>query len=97
MAEASSTIVIEEERDPAAIRAAQAQCERFDRNWAWLEAHAKEVYRHRGKVICVAGEELFVGDTSEDVLAKARAAHPDDDGRVTRMIPKERGARIYAL
>jgi hypothetical protein len=62
-----------------------------------LEAHATEVYRHRGKVICVAGEELFVADSSEEVLAKARTAHPNDDGRVTRIIPRERGARIYAL
>jgi hypothetical protein len=97
MDEATSRIVIEEERDPAAALAAQAQRARFERNWAWLEAHAQEVYRHRGKVICVAGEELFVGDTSQEVLAKARTAHPDDDGRVTRIVPRERGARIYAL
>jgi hypothetical protein len=97
MAEQSSTIVIEEERDPAANHAARAQRERFNRNWAWLEAHAKEVYSHRRKVVCIAGEELFVGDSSEAVLAKARAAHPNDDGRVTRIIPKERGSRIYAL
>ena len=97
MVEASSKIVIEEERDTAAVRAAQAQRERFERNWAWLEAHAEEVYRHRDKVICVAGQELFVGNTSEEALAMAQAAYPADDGRVTRIIPKERGARIYAL
>jgi hypothetical protein len=97
MIEASSEIVIEEERDPTAIRAARAQRERFERNWAWLEAHAEEVYCHRNKVICVAGQELFVGNTSQEVLTKARAAHPEDDGRVTRIIPKERGARIYAV
>ncbi len=38
-----------------------------------------------------------MGNTSEEVLAKARAAYPEDDGRVTRIIPKERGARIYAV
>lgn len=97
MIQASSEIVVEEEQDPAAVRAAQAQRERFERNWAWLEAHAAEVYRHRSKVICVAGQELFVGNTSEEVLAKARAVHPEDDGRVTRIIPRERGARIYAV
>jgi hypothetical protein len=97
MIELSSKIVIEEEQDPAAVRAAQAQRERFERNWAWLEAHAEEVYCHCGKVICVSGQELFVGNTTEEVLAKARAAFPEDDARVTRIIPKERGARIYAL
>jgi hypothetical protein len=97
MIEANSEIVFEEEQDPAVVRAAQAQRERFERNWAWLEAHAEEVYRHRNKVICVAGQELFVGNSSEEVLAKARAAYPEDDGRVTRIIPKERGARIYAF
>ncbi len=97
MIELSSKIVIQEDQDPAAVRTAQAQRERFERNWAWLEAHAEEVYRHRDRVICVAGQELFVGNTTEEVLAKARAAHPEDDGRLTRIIPKERGARIYAF
>jgi hypothetical protein len=97
MIEPSSKIVIEEEQDPAALRAAQAQRERFEWNWAWLEAHADEVYCHRGKVICVAGQELFVGNTTEEVLAKSRAAHPEDDGRVTRIIPRERGDRVYAF
>ena len=75
----------------------QAQRKHFERNWAWLEAHAEEVYRHRDRVICVAGQELFVGNNTEEVLANARAAHPEDDGRITRIIPKQRGARIYAF
>jgi hypothetical protein len=74
----------------------RARRERFERNWAWLEAHASEVYSHRGKFICIAGQELFVGDAVEDVIARAKAAHPEDDGRFTRYIPKERGPRIYA-
>lgn len=69
---------------------------RFERNRAWLEAHASEVYRHRGKFICIAGQQLFVGDTVQEVLAQARAAHPEDDGRFTQYIPKETGPRIYA-
>jgi len=56
-------IVIEEVADPDEVARARAQRERFDRNAAFLEAHAHEVYtRHRGKCICVAGEELFVAD-----------------------------------
>jgi hypothetical protein len=90
-------VVIEEITDPVEIAAARAQRERFDRNAEFLEAHAKEVYaRHRGKCVCVAGEELFVADTPEQVMALAKAAHPEDDGSFMRYIPKEKMARIYA-
>ena len=70
--------------------------ERCQRNWAWLEANAKEVYGHRGKFICIAGQELFVADTVEEAVARARAAHPEDDGSFIRYIPREKVARIYA-
>jgi hypothetical protein len=96
MAETIPPIVMSEETDPEEIRKARAQRDRQERNWSWLEAHVTEVYSHRGKVICVAGQELFVGDTSEEVLARAQTAHPEDNGWVTLYIPKERGARIYA-
>ena len=88
------TITMTEVTDPEEIAQARAQWERYDRNWAWLEAHAKEVYTHRGKFICIAGQELFVADTVEEVLAWARAAHPEDNGRFTLYIPETRAARI---
>jgi hypothetical protein len=88
---------MEEVTDPAELAKARAQDERFRRNWAWFEAHAAEVYAaHRGKCVCVAGEQLFVADTPEEVLALAGAAHPEDDGRFTRYIPREKMDRIYA-
>jgi hypothetical protein len=91
------TAVMEELTDPGELAEARARRERFDRNWAWFEAHATEFYRsHRGKCICIAGEELFAADTPAEVLAMAKAAHPEDDGRFTAIIPKERLARIYA-
>lgn len=91
------TIVMEEVTDPEERAKAQAQRERFDRNSAWLQAHAAEVYsRCRGKCICIAGEELFVADTPEEALALATAAHPEDNGRFLRYIPREKVARIYA-
>jgi hypothetical protein len=63
-----------------------------------LQAHIPEVYsRYRGKCICVAGEELFVAETPEEVIAMAEAAHPEDDGSLIRYIPKEKMARIYAV
>ena len=90
-------IIMEEVTDPVELAKARAQRKRFDRNAAWLQAHASEIYpRYRGKCICIAGEELFVADTPEEVIAQAAAAHPEDDGRFVRYIPREKLARIYA-
>ena len=97
MAAQHPPVVIEEMTDPVELAKAHAQDERFVRNWAWFEAHASEIYTmHRGKCLCVSGEELFVADTPAEVLALAITAHPEDDGRFTRIIPKEKVARIYA-
>jgi hypothetical protein len=90
------SIEIPEQVDPEEIQRVRQQHERFLRNAAWLDAHAADVYsHHRGKVICVSGQELFVGDTSEEVLALARSAHPDDDGAFFRYIPLVKMPRIY--
>jgi hypothetical protein len=90
-------IVMEEVTDPAELAAARRRREQFDRNWAWFTSHAEAIYRnHRGKVLCVAAQELFVADTPEEVVALAKAAHPDDEGMFTRIIPRERVDRIYA-
>jgi len=40
---------------------------------------------------------LFVADTATEAVAKAKAAHPEDQGWFTRYIPKEKVARIYAI
>jgi hypothetical protein len=83
--------------DPDELARARSQDVRFERNWKWFEAHAPEIYKtHRERCLCIAGEELFVADTPEEALAQARAAHPDDDGLFTRIIPLEKGPRIYA-
>jgi hypothetical protein len=88
---------MEEVSDPTRVAQARTRRERFDRNWAWFEAHAAEVYRrHRGQCVCIAGEELFVADTVEEALRLANAAHPEDIGRFTRYIARERTERIYA-
>ena len=58
-------VVVEDSLSPDEKSAIQARRQRFERNWAWLEAHASEVYSHRSKFICIAGQELFVGDTPE--------------------------------
>ena len=72
-------IVIEEVTDPVELAKARTQDERFARNWAWFEAHAPEIYiSHRGRCICIAGEELFAAETPQEALALAIAAHPED-------------------
>ena len=83
--------------DPQEIASSEARRACFERNLAWFQAHAQEIYRaHRGKCICVAGQNLFVGDSPQEALRLARAAHPNDQGLFTRYIPRERLARIYA-
>lgn len=95
MVEKHIPLILEEVTDPVELEKAQAQEARFRRNLAWFESHAAEIYvTHRGKCIGVAGEELFVAATPAEVLALVRAAHPDDDGRFTRIIPRRRLARI---
>ena len=97
MVEKQVSVVMEEVTAPEDLAKARAQRQRFDRNAAWLQAHVAEVYaRYRGKCICIAGEELFVADTPEEALALATAAHPEDDGRFLRYIPREKLVRIYA-
>jgi hypothetical protein len=88
-------LVMEEATDPEELARALAQRQRADRNVAWLQAHVQEMYsQYRGRFICVAGEELFVADTPEEAFALATAAHPDDDGRFLRYIPRRKVARI---
>jgi hypothetical protein len=82
--------------EPVAVAQTQAQDARFARNAAWLQAHAADIYsRYRGQHICIAGEELFVAATPEEVWALAIAAHPNDDGRFLYYIPTEALTCIY--
>jgi hypothetical protein len=97
MTDHEAQIVVEEVCDPAELARARARRERFQRNWAWFDAHASEIYSaHRGKCICVAGEHVFVAESPSEAMAMAVAAHPEDDGRFMRYIPREKMARIYA-
>lgn len=90
-------VVMKVVTDPVELAKARAQDERFERNWAWFVAHAQEIYAtQRGKCVCIAGQQLYVGDTPAEAVALAKAAHPDDDGRFTRVVPTERVAHIYA-
>jgi hypothetical protein len=84
-------ILMEQVTDAVELAKARVQREQFDRNVAWLQAHVAEVYkRYRGKCICMAGEELFVADSTKEAITSAIAAHPEDAGWFTRYIPNER-------
>lgn len=88
---------MEEVTDPKEIAEFRVRWEQAERNSAWLQAHAQEIYtQHRGKFIVVAGEELFTGDTSEEAHALAKASHPEDKGSISRYIYPRKMARIYA-
>jgi hypothetical protein len=92
-----SAINMAEVTDIAALAAMQAQQQRFRRNSDWLQANLATVYaRHRGKCICVCGGELFVAGSAEEVMSRARAAHPEDDGLLLRYVPRRRMERVYA-
>jgi hypothetical protein len=95
MKDPTRAVVVEKVTDPEELAAAQVQDERFERNVSWLREHADEVYsHHRGKFICIAGGELFVADTAEEALSRARKVHPEDNGRYLRYIPREKMSRI---
>jgi hypothetical protein len=97
MAGWQAPVMMEEVTDPDELARGQAWRAHADRNAAWLQARAAEIYpRYRGRFVCIAGEELFAADTPREVLALARAAHPEDDGFFLRYIPRDKVARIYA-
>ena len=67
IAATSTPLHMFEVTDPQEIAKIQAQRERFRMNSQWLQAHIPQVYaQHRGKHICVAGQELFIADTAPD-------------------------------
>jgi hypothetical protein len=85
--------IVTDPEENAQARALQTQLEA---NVEWLDAHAAEVYSHRGRYICIAGRQLFVADSLDEVLVQATAAHPDDLGCYVRYIPREKVPRVYA-
>ena len=71
--------------------------DQFRQNLEWYEAHAGEIgERYAGKFICVAGREVFVGETSHEARAKAHAAHPDDGGAFGEYVRTTKGPIVYA-
>jgi hypothetical protein len=98
MAARPPVIEVFELTDPEELERARLQSAQFGRNRKWLQEHFDEVYvpANRGKIICIAGEEAFVGDSVEELEARASAAHPDDKGSFMRYIPRQKMTWIYA-
>jgi hypothetical protein len=82
--------------DSCELQEARVRRIAFDRNSEWLETHAAEVYAHRGKHICIAGQELFVADTAQEALRLGHTAHPADEGILLRFVPLQNVPRVYA-
>jgi hypothetical protein len=90
-------LMVTEITDPDELARADAQDDLFGRNLSWFQEHSEEISAlHRGRWICIAGQELFAADTSREAISLARAAHPEDDGRFTYRVPEEKAVRIYA-
>ena len=90
------TVVIEEVTDPPEIARHKAWHEKARRNSDWLETHWHEVLpQARDKFLAVAGQQAFIGDTIQEAVAKAKAAHPDDEGLLAQYVRPGGGPRIY--
>lgn len=90
-------MMIEETTSTEEIARSQAQAKRFERNAVWLEIHGDAIFaEHRGKYVCVAGQEPFVAASASEAIALAKAAHPEDDGRFLCRVPTEKRSWIYA-
>ena len=84
--------------DPPELALARpSQPRQLERNLAWLGRRASEVYcQHRGQCICISGEQVFAANSAREAVALAKRAHPDDQGRFVRYVPREKVPRIYA-
>ena len=84
--------------DPAVIEQINQSSEQFHKNDDWLQAHWNDLLPGAyGKHLAVAGQEAFVSESLDDVLAWAKAAHPDDMGFIVQYVMPPTGPRIYAL
>jgi hypothetical protein len=89
--------VLTEVSDPQEVARFHAVREQFQRNSDWLQAHWPELLpQARGRFLAVAGQQAFLGDSVEEVLALAQAAHPQDKGVLTQFVLPAGGPRIYA-
>jgi hypothetical protein len=85
------------ETDPEEIAEGDAVRRQAKLNRDWLESHWADILPEaRGKFVAVAGQEAFIADTDAEAWARAKAAHPEDRGAISRYVRASRGPRIYA-
>ena len=90
------SFIIEEITDPVEIARSQELAAKVDPNLDWLEGHWSELIpQARGKFVAIAGQEAFVADTSDEAIRLARLAHPNDEGWISRFVPRHEGPRLY--
>lgn len=71
----------EETLSPEELAAMHRRGEILHRNMKWFSDHGQEIYdRYVGQFVYVAGGELFAGPDVREVLARVRAAHPEESG-----------------
>ena|SRR5438874_4999263 len=91
-----SKITIEEVTDPIEIARHRSWHEKARRNAEWLSTHWSDLLPQAyGKFVAVAGQKAFIADTGEEAEARARAAHPDDEGLLSQYVFPPGGPRIY--
>jgi len=92
-----SPVAAENRNDPARLARIKARRERARGHRDWLDAHLDELLPQAdGKSIAVAGQEAFIAESVDEAKVGARAAHPDDDGAMSRDVRLARGPRIHA-
>jgi hypothetical protein len=84
-------VTVVEITDPDRVARHRQQDERHRRNLQWLQAHWNDLPESRGRYVAVADEQPFVADTAEIAWDWARSQHPDDDGAIVMLVPRERG------
>ena len=89
-------MVMEVVTDPDVCAALARRKELYDRNCDWLDEHVAEVYSHRGKFVCIAGQEAFVADCVKEAVNAAKAKYPEDDGRFSLFIPLRKALHVHA-
>ena len=91
-------VIIDYEPTPEERAHALAELGEFVKNVEWFGARAKEIRdAHSGMFICVAGQELFVGDDPIEVCARALTAHPiPGGGFYSKRLSILRGPKVYA-
>src|SRR5438270_12014117 len=91
-------VVWEPITDPVQIAEAREVAEAFERNSDWLAGHWRELLPQAyGKYLAVAGQEPFLADCVEEVLALAKAAHPDDKGILLQYVIPPGTETIYGI